>query len=200
MCQTLKNVQRGRCPGGPSLTGATRETSNQLTGDKCPLDLLEKPEAEKLNSWLSCFVVEARRKDGEPYPARMLYLLLAGLLRYGRLGLNSVLTSWTKVILVSPSCLEYVNLFPDNYARMVLVLPLNTQPLSLLRKRTYSVLDKGVMGIYAPKPLVRAVFYYVGKAFCLRGGAEQRALKPSQFERGYNPDRYTYTENGSKNH
>ena len=44
-------------------------------------------------------------------------------------------------------------------------------------------------GIYAPKPLVRAVFYYVGKAFCLRGGMEQRSLKPSQFVRGYNPDR-----------
>ena len=25
-------------------------------------------------------------------------------------------------------------------------------------------------------------------------------MKPSQFERGYNPDQYTYTENGSKNH
>ena len=42
-------------------------------------------------------------------------------------------------------------------------------------------------------------FFFVGKAFCLRGGAEQRALKPSQFERGHNPDRYTYTENGSEN-
>ena len=47
------------------------------------LDLTEKPEAEKLNFWLSRFVVEARRKDGEPYPVRMLYLLLAGLLQYG---------------------------------------------------------------------------------------------------------------------
>ena len=53
------------------------------TGDICPLDLLEKPEAEKLNFWLSRFDVEARHKDGEPYPARTLYLLLAGLLRYG---------------------------------------------------------------------------------------------------------------------
>ena len=34
----------------------------------------------------------------------------------------------------------------------------------------------------------------------MRGGAEQRALEPSQFEGGHNPDRYTYTENGSKNH
>ena len=50
------------------------------TGDICPLDLLEKPEAEKLNFWLSRFDVEARHKDGKPYPARTLYLLLAGLL------------------------------------------------------------------------------------------------------------------------
>ena len=27
-----------------------------------------------------------------------------------------------------------------------------------------------------------------------------RELKPSQFVRGYNPDNYTYIENGSKNH
>ena len=57
------------------------ERNKQLaTGDICPLDSLEKPKAEKLNFWLSCFVVKARRKDGEPYPARTLYLLLAGLL------------------------------------------------------------------------------------------------------------------------
>ena len=46
--------------------------------------MLEKPEAQKLNFRLSRFVVKARRKDGEPYPARTLYLLLAGLLQYGR--------------------------------------------------------------------------------------------------------------------
>jgi len=50
---------------------------------KCPLDLLENPDAEKLNYWLSHFIVEARRKDGELYPARTLYLLLAGLPCYG---------------------------------------------------------------------------------------------------------------------
>ena len=47
---------------------------------------------------------------------------------------------------------------------------------------------------------MRCVFYYVGKAFCIRGGQEQRDLKPSQFLREYSPDRYTYEENGSKNH
>ena len=58
--------------------------ANSEMGEKCPLDLFEKPDEEKLNLWLSRFVVEARCQDGEPYPARSLYLLLSGLLRHGR--------------------------------------------------------------------------------------------------------------------
>lgn len=64
-----------------------RESRNQNAQSeeiRCPLDLLENAKAEELNHWLSCFVVEARRKDGEPYPVCTLYLLLSGLLRYGR--------------------------------------------------------------------------------------------------------------------
>ena len=60
--------------------------------------------------------------------------------------------------------------------------------------------DSGAIGIFSPKVLLRCVFFYVGKCFCLRGGQELRELKPSQFVRGYNPDSYTYIENGSKNH
>lgn len=56
-----------------------------------------------------------------------------------------------------------------------------------------------VIGDHAPLALQRAVFFYVGKTFCLRGGEEQRRLKPSQFIRSSNPDCYTYVENGSKN-
>ena len=57
--------------------------------------------------------------------------------------------------------------------------------------------ESGAIGIYSPKALSRCVFYYVGKAFCIRGGQEQRDLKSFQFIREYNPDRYTYVENGS---
>ncbi len=56
------------------------------------------------------------------------------------------------------------------------------------------------IGDHNPLALQRAVFFYVGKTFCLRGGQEQRDLKPSQFVRSYNPDCYTYVKNGSKNH
>ena len=58
----------------------------------------------------------------------------------------------------------------------------------------------GAVGIDSPKALLRAVFFYVGKTFCLRGGQEQRELRPSQFTRLRDPDHYQYIENGSKNH
>ena len=59
--------------------------------------------------------------------------------------------------------------------------------------------DSGVMGIASPKALQRAVFFYIGKRFCLRGGDEQRNMGPSQFARSSDPDCYTYVEHGSKN-
>ena len=39
----------------------------------------------------------------------------------------------------------------------------------------------GVIGITIPLSLQKAIFYYVRKRFCIRGGEEQRRLGPSQF-------------------
>ena len=58
---------------------------------------------------------------------------------------------------------------------------------------------KGVLGCTNPKNLQRAVFFYIGKRFCVRGGEEQRRLGPSQFVRTRDPDCFTYIEHGSKN-
>ena len=58
----------------------------------------------------------------------------------------------------------------------------------------------GVVGINTPKSLQRAIYFYVGKRFCVCGGEEQRRLRPSMLKRSSNPDCYTYVEHGSKNH
>ena len=50
-------------------------------------------------------------------------------------------------------------------------------------------------GAINPKELQRSVFYYVGKIFCIRGGDEQRNLRPSQFARSHNPACYIRTSN-----
>lgn len=59
--------------------------------------------------------------------------------------------------------------------------------------------DKDVLNTVTPKGLFRAVFYYNGKNFVLRGGQEHRKLQLSQIVRLTKPDRYKYTENASKN-
>ena len=57
----------------------------------------------------------------------------------------------------------------------------------------------GALGVHSPTSLQNAVFYYNGKNFALRGIGEQYRLKVLQLVREYNPDRYVYKENGSKN-
>ena len=42
--------------------------------------------------------------------------------------------------------------------------------------------DTNVLNLETPIGLLRAVFFYNGKNFCLRGGAEQCNLKLSQFQ------------------
>ena len=68
------------------------------------------------------------------------------------------------------------------------------------KKEEQELWEKNVLGVDTPESLFRAVFYYNGKNFYLRGGKEHRALKLSQIVRHHNPAHYVYTENGSKNH
>ena len=57
----------------------------------------------------------------------------------------------------------------------------------------------GTIGEHTPLALQRAVFFYIGKVFCLCGGAEQRSLKLSQLKRSSDPNCCVYSEHGSKN-
>ena len=57
--------------------------------------------------------------------------------------------------------------------------------------------ERGILGTSTPLALLRSVFYYNGKIFCLRGGEEHRQLKFSQLKRVEKG--FVYTENGSKN-
>ena len=59
-----------------------------------------------------------------------------------------------------------------------------------------------MLGIDPPKSLLIAVFFTVGKAFCLRGSREHETVKLVQFEFGTKgmTEFVVYTENGLKNH
>ena len=65
--------------------------------------------------------------------------------------------------------------------------------------------ETGMINLDSPTGLLRAVFFYNGKNFCLQGGIEHRCLKISQLQResvmidGKSMGSYVYCEHGSKN-
>ena len=142
---------------------------------------------------------ETRKEDGSKYPPSSLHCLLAGLLRHMRS--------------IDPACPNILDTSDVRFRDLHSTIDATFRKLredgvgaevkhaSVITKQEENLLwEKGVLGTKSPLSLLRSVFYYNGKSFCLRGGKEHRNLKISQLTRYSNPDRYEYTENGSKNH
>ena len=174
-----------------------KERNKACPNDLCPDDFLEanhSNDVSNLQRWLCRFVVEARKQGGEPYPPTTLQSLLSGLLRYMRERRGD-----------TPDFLSKKDVrFQDLRGTLESTFSeLHKKGVGAEVKRTKEEEDQlwraGMMGVDTPKQLLNAVFFYVGKIFCLRGGVEQRGLKISQFQRCYSPDHYVYVENGSKN-
>ena len=167
---------------------------------QCPDDVFSSKEVAC--EWLCKYITETRKTGGSEYTPCSLYLLLAGIQRYVR-------KLYPKM--------EF-NLFSDHKFK-----PLKNLCDSLFRKlhskgigtslKATAVLsadgekklwDTEILNLETPIALLRAVFFYNGKNFCLRGGAEQHNLKLSQFQReitvvdGQEDSCYIYREFGSK--
>ncbi len=165
-----------------------QRNSRSAESDKCPEDVLTNPEsAAVLCHWLGVFVIETRRLDGSRYCPKTLYLILCGLLRF--MPSNNP---------AAYNFLEFHNVC-DSLFRELHQEGLGTEKeTAVITKDEENQLWKsGILGLHSPK--LRTVFFYVGKLFCLRGREEHRALKASQLKRLQDPDRYVYTEHGSKN-
>ena len=173
-----------------------REERNKTACEKCPLTLLEKPGTCSLNYWLSRFVVEMRKADGNPYPPTSISNILAGLYRYSK-GLvpncpnfmdrkNNRFRDITGALQV-----RYRELLKEGVGTVVKHAPVVTA------EEKDALWKTNVIGEGSTLSLQRAVFFYVGKCFCLCGGEEQRNLKLSQLVRSFEPDCFTYVENGS---
>ncbi len=151
-----------------------------------------------MNYWLSRFVSELRKKDGDQYPPRSIHLILSGIQRC-LLEKNPQMPNFFEKDSVYYRDLQrvcdstYRKLRSDGIGADVQ----HTQVFTPVEEQ--SLWDSGVLGVTTPKRLQRAVFFYIGKRFCIRGGEEQRYLGPSQFVRSTAPNCYTYVEHGSKN-
>ena len=177
-----------------------RNARNLLNKENpCPEDLLEQPwDVVELSYWLPRYACETRTQDGKKYPAATVYSLLGGLLR----RMRSVSLDCPNFLDTKDARFRDMHAIIDTYFRELRMTGVgaDVKHASLVTKEEENALwEKGVMGLDTPERLFYAVFYYNGKNLCLRGGKEHRSLKISQFVRYEDPDRYIYTENGSKN-
>ena len=170
-------------------------------------DVLLTDDSQLLCSCLCTYVMETRKENGDPYPPKTIYNLLAGVQRYMRENKSTVFNIMdTKEPDFRPlhNTIDYF--FRKLHSEGV---GTNPQQSAIISHGEEELLwSTGVMGTSNPKQLLHAVFFYCGLNLCLRGGNEHRALKFSQFNclDVPNPDSptvstvcYQYTEHGSKN-
>ena len=151
-----------------------------------------------ISDCLQQFVAEARRADGTCYPPRTIFQLLTGLLRHSR----EVQSNPPNFLDRTDTHFKELHGACDATFRTLHQQGIGTTKKSadIITQETEDMLwDRNVLDTTDPDKLQKAVFFYIGKVCCLRGGEEQRQLKLSQFVRCSNPDRYVYTEHGSKN-
>ena len=142
--------------------------------------------------------MEARKKNGEKYPPATLHQILCGVLRQMR-QLNCM-------------CLNFLDKGDKRFKPLHNTLDAHFHKLHsdgigikvkhaevITGEEEMKLWSSGEMALDTPVALQNAVFYTVGKFFCLRGGQEHRSLRISQFIRLEEPDRYVYHENTSKN-
>ncbi len=147
---------------------------NQRCQNQCPFDLFDKTyPPDVICNALQKFVTEARREDGSPYPPKTLYQLLCGLLRHSRgvqedppnfLDRNDVRF---KKLHGTCDCV-----FRGLHESGVGIAKKSAEIIS--EENENQLWETGTLNVTTPQGLQKAVFFYVGKVCCLRGGEEQR--------------------------
>jgi hypothetical protein len=189
-----KNTQRNNT-WALKLFQEWRADRNKRSEKQCPEDLLDP---KKLDHWLSRFVTEVRKQDGQPYLPKTIHHILAALqiIAVGKQPTTPKFMDRNEPVFTElrRTCDSvYRQLHSDGVGTDVRHTSVFTA------EEENALWSAGVLGINNPKSLQRAIFFYIGKRFCVRGGEEQHRLGPSCFKRTQNPDCYTYIEHGSKN-
>ncbi len=157
-------------------------------------------DAQELSLWLQWYVVSTRKKTGEKYPPKTVYLLLCVLQRYRKERKERPFNLFDPKI----PAFKQLQTTCDSYFRELRADGIGAESRateSLTAEDEEKLWATGVLSPDTPQGLLNAVFFYNGKNFLLHGGAEHRSLKMSQIQKNLSPEgrvRYTYTENVSK--
>ncbi|XP_071123894.1 uncharacterized protein KIAA1958-like [Mytilus edulis] len=148
---------------------------NSKIGSGLIIPNLKDLSVQDINSILGKFVVEVRKKNGEKYPAKTLYLLVTGLLRGMRShGVSNLNFLRFRQILDA----QMKKLTSDGHGINVK----QADPISVEQEEI--LWDKSVFGNHSSESLLHTVFFYNCKYFGLRGRDEHRNLQISQIQLG----------------
>ena len=151
---------------------ATSRNRNLLP-DEAPFNCeIETLSAQLINFWLSRFVLEIRRRDGERYPPASLYQLCCGILRYLRAAGRAEVNIFEQA--------EF-HTFRATLDSEMKRLNSTGQYIHKRRAEPITVEDEnvlwevGLLGTTSPIVLLCTLVYMVGLYFALRSGSEQTA-------------------------
>ena len=162
-----------------------RESRNSRAGDVpdselVPANCLQSSDSNLLNKWLSVFVVETRKQDGEPYSPKSLYLLLSGILRHMR-SLN-------------PACPNFLNTEDHQFSRFHHTLDnvlrklrsdgvgVPKQAEVFTKEDEESLWLSGILTVDNPKGLLRAVFSSMESSSACK---EEKSTGPCVYHNWY---------------
>ena len=139
-----------------------------------PSFLINQMTKTELNDWLSHFVVEVGRRDGELYPPNTLYQICCGLQR----AIRETKPDWNLFAQPEFSDYDYYNnldaQLKDSRTKGLGNNKRQAEPITAEEENI--MWASGVLGTHSPQALVDTLFFLIGMCFGLRGGQEHRQL------------------------
>ena len=175
---------------------------HRATSTGTALPCLKDMTKSQLQHYMSCFVLEVRKKDGSEFPPNSIHHICCGIMRFLRSNGKPELDIFKDKELVQ------FRVVLDSEMKRLQGLGIGTaqrkaEPITFEEEEL--LWQKGILGDSSPQSLLDTMFYMNGLYFALRGGKEHRNLRhePSQIqlveklgERPY----LLYREDVSKNH
>lgn len=172
------------------------DTSQKFIGD------LLQISSEDMVYGLTRFILEVRKKNGNPYPSEMLYKLIMCLQMYCHMYGKNV------KFLDDPAFVNVKNILNNEMKH------LSSEGFNCPRQKAdaieiddeNSMWKKGILGDSTPKLLVDTLLYLLGVHFALRAGKEHKSLRVGErsqlkvkFDHKAGLECSEYTEDSSKN-
>ncbi|XP_074641138.1 uncharacterized protein KIAA1958 homolog [Tubulanus polymorphus] len=139
--------------------------------------------AGKFNELLCYFVLDIRKQDGDKYPPKTLYSIVAGIQRYvrfecGRAEFNFIDSS-------NNDFFRFRQVLDAEMKSLTAAITPNKRQAEPITQEQERVLwEKGLLGISSSLALSRTVYFYACKVFGLRSRGEHLNLDVEQFSFG----------------